>query len=575
MKITLAQTAGFCMGVRRAVELALDAPNQYKNPICTFGPLIHNPQVLSLLTEKGIVILSDVPDKGRGTVLIRAHGVPPETKKALKKAGFAVVDATCPRVIKVQTIIRKHAQKGYETIIVGDQNHPEVVGLCGFADHKAHVVGGMDELKALPDFKKAIIVAQTTQNVPFFNVVKKWVKQSHPHYKVFHTICDSTEKRQAEVNQMAESVEAVVVVGGKESGNTQRLAKIAAAAGKPTYHIETEAELDAAKLMPFDDIGITAGASTPNWVIKKVYRSLEMLPVRKKKSLSGHLLKLLRALLLTNLYVAFGAGLLCYACAQLMGIKAFFPYLLISVVYVLSMHMLNNLTSRDADSYNDPERAAFYLRYKPALTALAVAAGAVGLITAYPLGLLPFTLLLVMSILGLSYNLRFVPEGFRAIKYRRIRDIPGSKTILIALAWGTVTVLLPALSVFAHIGFDILIVFAWSVGMVYVRTAFFDILDMQGDRIVGKDTVPLVLGEARAYKQLQIILAILVLLLLSAGIGDMLPGLAVLLTVCPVFTLFVLRAHTRSAAFPSVRLEFLVESNFVLAGILSLLWALF
>ena len=124
MKIKLAKTAGFCMGVRRAVEMVLDAPNKYEGPICTFGPLIHNPQVLELLKEKGISALHDIPDQGSGTILIRAHGVPPESKERLEKAGFCIIDATCPRVIKVQTIIRKHAKQGYASIIIGDRDHP-------------------------------------------------------------------------------------------------------------------------------------------------------------------------------------------------------------------------------------------------------------------------------------------------------------------------------------------------------------------------------------------------------------------------------------------------------------------
>ncbi len=129
MKIILAKTAGFCMGVRRAVEMALDAPNKHINPIFTFGPLIHNPHVLNLLKEKGISVLNNIPDHGSGTILIRAHGVPPETTKKLKKAGFSVIDATCPRVIKVQSIIKQYTSQGYASIIIGDKDHPEVIGL--------------------------------------------------------------------------------------------------------------------------------------------------------------------------------------------------------------------------------------------------------------------------------------------------------------------------------------------------------------------------------------------------------------------------------------------------------------
>ncbi|MGA6927410.1 MAG: 4-hydroxy-3-methylbut-2-enyl diphosphate reductase, partial [Desulfosarcina sp.] len=243
MKIEIAKTAGFCMGVRRAVELALDAPGKLAEPIFTYGPLIHNPQVLALFAEKGIRVLQQIPEQGNGTVLVRAHGVPPEEKQRLKDAGFRVVDATCPRVIRVQTIIRVHARKGFATIIIGDQDHPEVKGLMGYAGLSGYVVSSLEELDALPVFDLAIVVAQTTQNLNFYNQVKRWAASTFPHYKTFDTICDSTEKRQAEVKQLAERVDAVLVVGGGQSGNTRRLAEIAGASGKPTYHVETEAEL--------------------------------------------------------------------------------------------------------------------------------------------------------------------------------------------------------------------------------------------------------------------------------------------------------------------------------------------
>ncbi|MGA9264500.1 MAG: 4-hydroxy-3-methylbut-2-enyl diphosphate reductase, partial [Desulfobacterales bacterium] len=264
MKILIAKTSGFCMGVRRAVEMVMDTSGDQQGPIYTFGPLIHNAQVLDLLQGKGISILTEIPDRGTGTVLIRAHGVPPKTKLQLKKAGFSVIDATCPRVIKVQSIIGRHAKKGYASIIIGDKDHPEVTGLLGYAGQNGHVVGSFEELDSLPHFNQAIVVAQTTQNTQFFEAVKNWVHEKHPTYKIFDTICDSTERRQDEVKRLSTEVDAIIVVGGRNSGNTQRLAEIAGSSGKPTYHVETEEDLDTLDLKELNAlelIGITAGAS--------------------------------------------------------------------------------------------------------------------------------------------------------------------------------------------------------------------------------------------------------------------------------------------------------------------------
>jgi (E)-4-hydroxy-3-methyl-but-2-enyl pyrophosphate reductase len=577
MKILIAKTSGFCMGVRRAVEMVLDAPDQHANPIFTYGPLIHNPQVLNLLQSKDITILDEIPAQGSGTVLIRAHGVPPTTKQALKDAEFNVIDATCPRVIKVQTIIRKHAKKNFATIIIGDRDHPEVIGLLGYAGQNGYVAGSLEELEALPVFENAIIVAQTTQNTHLFETVKNWAARTHPHYKIYNTICDSTERRQAEVKRLAESVDAVIVVGGQNSGNTRRLAEIARQTGKPTYHIESEKDLktlDMDMLGSARYIGITAGASTPNWIIKKVYRALESLQVRRKNNWRRLLFGLQRALLLTNVYVSLGAGCLSYACSKLQGFSQFFPYVLISMLYVQSMHILAHLTGSKSDQYNDPERASFYDKHEKLLTLLALTSGSAGLVIAYTLGLFPFLLLLIMSLLGLSYNKKLVPQRFKSVRYRRIRDIPGSKTFLIATAWGIVTALLTPLSLAEKPHWITGLIFLWSAGIVFVRTAFFDVLDMQGDRIVRKETIAILLGEKRSLRLLKIILIVLMAALLVLSSLRLISYFGFLLISSPMLLLLLLSAYERGIVLPSVKLEFLVETNFILAGAIALLWAL-
>jgi 4-hydroxy-3-methylbut-2-enyl diphosphate reductase len=573
MKILIAKTAGFCMGVRRAVEMVMDSPEEKEQPVYTFGPLIHNPQVLSLLEEKGIRALTDIPEHGSGTVLIRAHGVPPETKSRLQSAGFEVIDATCPRVIKVQTIIRKHAKKGYASIIVGDRDHPEITGLLGYAGEKGIVVGSMQELEALPAFDQAIIVAQTTQNTQLFDRVRRWAAEKHPHYKIFDTICDSTERRQAEVKRLAGEVDAVIVVGGLHSGNTRRLTEIAAQSGKPAYHIETEEDLDQLELKEISAnrlIGITAGASTPNWVIKRVYRALEAIRFKRAHGWRRLIFTLQRTLLLTNIYVSVGAGCLCFACSKLLGIEENI-YVLISMLYVQSMHTLNHLTGSQSDRFNDPDRALFYDKHRIVLTVLAMICGAAGLMLAYTTGPVPFLLLLVMSLLGLSYNLRIIPGFVTADRYRRLRDLPGSKTFLIALAWGTVTTLFPYLSVTGSLTIGTSLVFLWATGLVFVRTAFFDTLDMQGDRIVGKETIPILLGEKATLRLLKrILLALLAGMLLSTLLG-LVSGVGFVLAVCPLFLAGVLLAYERDLMIPGIRLEFLLETLFLVAGAAALL----
>jgi 4-hydroxy-3-methylbut-2-enyl diphosphate reductase len=577
MKIVIAKTSGFCMGVRRAVELVLDSPQDQPNPISTYGSLIHNPQVIEILEKKGISAFNEIPQQGSGTVLIRAHGVPPQTRGQLEEVGFNVIDATCPRVIKVQTIIKKHSKKGYATIIVGDKNHPEVIGLRGYGGDEGYVVKNVEELQALPAFKNAIIVAQTTLNTNLWQSIKKWAADSHPHYKIFETICDSTQRRQAEVQRLAQSVDAVIVVGGRNSGNTKRMVDIARQSGKPAFHVESEADLTAIDLEALSSarqIGITAGASTPNWVIKKVYRALEALLFKRKQGWRRLLFEVQRVILLTNIYVSIGAGALCYACNKLQGIHQTFPYILISMLYVQSMHILNHLTDTRADQFNDPDRANFYNNHKALLAILAVLAGGTGLIIAYSIGIFPFMALLVMSLMGLSYNLRVVPEWPSTIKYRRLRDLPGSKTLLIAIAWGIVTAVLPPLSKFGTINWINVLVALWAIGIVFVRTAFFDILDMQGDRLVGKETIPILLGEKRSMRMLKIILILLTATLVVSSIFQWTSSLGFALILCPIFISIIIFGYERGLMFPGIRLEFLLETQFLLAGVISFLWIL-
>jgi 4-hydroxy-3-methylbut-2-enyl diphosphate reductase len=575
MKILIAKTAGFCMGVRRAVEMVMDTPGDHQGPIYTFGPLIHNAQVLNLLASKGISILEEIPEQGTGTVLIRAHGAPPKTKRQLKKAGFTVIDATCPRVIKVQSIIVRHAKKGYASIIIGDRDHPEVVGLLGYAAQNGHVIGSLDELASLPPFEKAIVVAQTTQNTEFYGTVKEFIRDRHPAYKVFDTICDSTERRQTEVKRLATEVDAVIVVGGRNSGNTQRLAEIAVASGKPTYHVETEKDLNTLEireLTALQFVGITAGASTPNWIIKRVYKALESLQFRRAIGWRRGLFILQRTLLLTNLYVSIGAGCLCFACTRLLGIRPALPFVIIAMLYVQSMHILNHLTGSRSDQYNDPERASFYIRHRIFLSLLAAVAGGTGLLMAYTKGGVSFGVLLLMSLLGLTYNLRIIPTGLTGGRYHRLRDIPGSKTLLIAAAWGVVTSLLPSLNGANVPVMSVAPVFLWATGLVFVRTAFFDTLDMQGDRIVGKETIPILLGEKHSLRLLKSILLGLLIALPVASLAGLLPGLAYALSLCPIFIAGVVLGYERSMMIPGIKLEFLMESQFVFAGIIALLW---
>jgi (E)-4-hydroxy-3-methyl-but-2-enyl pyrophosphate reductase len=576
LKIKLAKTAGFCMGVHRAVEIVLDVVNGHDGPIYTFGPLIHNPQVLEILREKGVVVLDEPCAAKPGKVVIRAHGVPPQKKEELKAAGFAVIDATCPRVIKVQNIIAMYTKKGYAAIIVGDADHAEVVGLLGYARGLGYVVHHPDDVARLPQFDKAILVAQTTQDGKRFADVARSVRARFPDARVFNTICDSTHNRQAEVRELAKTVDAIVVVGGRESGNTRRLVQVAEQEGVPAFHVENESEIDIDAMASVGAVGVTAGASTPNWVLKKVYRALEALPQKKRGGVRTAIFRLQRWLLLSNTYLALGAGCLSYTCALLSGIAPTLASALMATCYVLSMHILNNFIGKEAVRYNDPDRAQFYDYHKGFLLTLAVVSGAMGLFMAFTLGIVPFTVLAVISVLGLLYAVKLTPGPARiGGKIQRLSDIPGSKTVLIALAWGVVTVVLPHLSLSLRVTTTMVFVTLLAAVMAFVRTAFFDILDMQGDRIVGQGSLPILVGEKKSLRLLKQLLVVFFAILLFAPMMHLTTTLAYGLTLSVFYMASVVQAFEKHWVVPGVRFEFFVETIFLFTAAVSLVWRSF
>lgn len=570
------------MGVRRAVDMVLDAANKSCDPICTYGPLIHNPQVLQMLEQKGIPAITRIPEKGEGTVLIRAHGVPPQEQKALQEAGFKVINATCPRVIRVQTIIRKHAAKGFAAIIIGDQDHPEVKGLMGYSQGRGHTVSNIEELRLLPRFDKAILVAQTTQDTAFYDDVKQWISKNYPDYKIFDTICDSTEKRQAETRRIARDCDVVVVVGGKDSGNTRRLAQVASESvrkreDKPAFavHIEDVSELDMNSIASADSIAITAGASTPNWTISQTCRAIESALQNGQNTFWALLRRTRNFLLRSNFFLSAGAGSLTYACSKLQGIDHNLIHAFIAMLYVLSMQILNNLFSIKSDKYNNPERAEFYDSNKIVLALSAIISGAAGLCLSFTTGILPFVILSLMSLLGLLYNqkifLDILPKFyFSGRQIVRIKDIPGSKTILIAIAWGTVTSLLPALATSSGISFIVPFIFATSI--LFARTAFFAILEIQGDRITGKETIPILIGEKKSQKLIQNILLFASITLFISSLSGVIKHFGIIIGAIPLLMLYVINSHEKGKFHLNMQLEFVIESHFILAGIVAALF---
>ena len=270
MKIRIAKKAGFCMGVRRALNLVLKALNEKKYPIYTYGPLIHNPQTLELLNKLGVKVINKIEDEvPSGVCIIRAHGIPPQEKEKLSKK-HKIIDGTCPRVLKVQALAKKAISEGKNIIIIGDKNHAEVKGILGYSQNKGYVVSSFEDIEKLPKLENYVILSQTTQDEKLFKAFSETIISKYPKGKIINTICNATEVRQNEVRNLSKACSSIIVIGGKFSANTNRLAEIAKKEGKKVYLIERAEEIPLEEIKKEKTIGITAGASTPNWLINEV-----------------------------------------------------------------------------------------------------------------------------------------------------------------------------------------------------------------------------------------------------------------------------------------------------------------
>ena len=281
MEVIVAKTAGFCFGVERAVNQVYDQIKHGSGPIYTLGPIIHNEGVVRDLEEKGVKVLNsenEISALTEGTVIIRSHGVGKHIYDMLKAQGVQIVDATCPFVKKIHRIVQEQNLQGRRVIIIGDETHPEVEGIKGWGDARTMVVKNEEQMEKLPSFtgEKLCIVSQTTFNYnKFKDLVEKFEKKGYD-ILVLNTICNATQERQVEAERIASQVDAMIVIGGKNSSNTRKLYEICQKECKDTYYIQTLDDLNPESVNSVRSVGITAGASTPKKIIEKVHTNVRI-----------------------------------------------------------------------------------------------------------------------------------------------------------------------------------------------------------------------------------------------------------------------------------------------------------
>ena len=288
MKVIRAKSAGLCWGVERAIHIAREEAQGGKRTVYTDGPLIHNKQMMSALGKEDVREVGDYQsnrelelpqneDSKESVVVVRAHGISPQRREYLKGLGLPFRDGTCPDVGIIAGKVKSHAEQGYDVVIFGDPDHPEVIGLLGYAQGRGHVVNSEQDLMALPRFQGPVaMVSQSTMFTHEFKNLTSKLAEEYPQLVVFDTICGATKERQSDlVDLVRDGAEAIVVIGGKHSANTRKLAKLASTHNRPAFHVETAEDLDESEMAKFSVIGVTAGASTPEFIIRSVCEKLE------------------------------------------------------------------------------------------------------------------------------------------------------------------------------------------------------------------------------------------------------------------------------------------------------------
>ena len=576
MKVIVAKTAGFCWGVKRAMDAVLEASNSGQENVQTLGPLIHNPQALELIGKRGVAVAESPAKVENGTVVIRAHGIPIQDLRGLKarqKAGeIKIVNATCPEVAKVHNKIKKWSPKGYFTVILGSHGHAESVAHRSFAEHGSKIVANLGEAMELSpqELKKVLVVAQTTYIVKDYHEISEYIRGRAEDCILENTICEDTWMRQDEAKTLAQVVDYVLVVGGKASSNTKHLAELAQHYGKPVQYVETAADLDLTQFKGHETVGVLAGASTPTWLVDEVVDTMEQLG-----DAPSRFTRFMFAAFGTPLMMAIGAALMTLGVHVWMGLGLSWRYPLITGTYLLAMYLLTPFLDPMGLGAKGPGRARFLERNRRTLIATALVSLAAALGTAASFGLRALLIVSGASLLGLMYKVE-LPLGS---KRWSLRSIPGSKDVLVAMALGVVAIALPVwqqghslwpwtwdAKALAALGLVTVLVFA--------RTVIYDIRDMQNDQVLGKETLPILLGKPKA----KIVLITLLALGLAGSLWFTFTGsntlhplaIATILIICAAYPLLYLWYYHERFSSGKPRFEVSVELSFYLLGLLAL-----
>lgn len=569
MKIEMAANSGFCMGVRNAILKIVDELNSSDEKIYVYGPLIHNPQTIDVLKNRGLITINSLKEIKNKQIAIRTHGIPLEENRIIKHEAARTINLTCSRVARVQSYIKKYSSEGYFTIIVGDRDHAEVIGLKSYASAGVHVVSEPGDIDTLPSAEKYLVVSQTTHERNQFEQFVNLIRGKHQNVNVIDTICDSTRLRQDDVRDgIARGIDTLVVVGGKNSANTTRLAKIGTDNGVKTFHVETDEELNAGEFKNSRHVLVTAGASTPGWIINNVLEKLYMI----KNSNSNPVIKILKRyfefFVRSNIISSIASFLMVLIAQKYAEIELDFTYGIIAALFIYVMYTVNNYLDREFLIKSNSYKYKIYEKSGLLMLIAAIISFVISIYLCYKLSPVLMYLFLIPYILGIFYSTPYFKLFIKALGSEVIKKIYNTK-IVTGFGWLVVLILLP------YFDKDVPLITYLSVGslfftFVFLRQFIIDLVAFQGDLILGRDTLATSLGVKYAvYIAYAISFAGVVsftAITLFSGRFAFLP-----LILCIFYYLALLKKIGRIDYLISLRYEFFIDANYILMALLMLI----
>lgn len=563
MKIILAEHSGFCMGVRNAILRIVSEINTGKSDIYVHGPLIHNPQTIEVLSSRGLKSIQSLEESEGKEIAVRTHGITKEQNRYLKKKSSRIINLTCPRVARVQSIIKKHSSKGAFTLIIGDKDHAEVSGLISYAEKGYHLISDIHDINTIPEADSYILVSQTTFDRNNFERIISSLPAPEKT-RIFDTICDSTLKRQSDLFKGIKSgINTLVVVGGKNSANTARLAGIGYDNNIKTFHIETEAELKGENFSSSDTVLVTAGASTPGWIINNVLEKLYNIRYKNGNRLLNIVKNVLEFSVRTHLISAIGSFFITLLTQRIMFSEIQYYPALIAFMYIFSMYSVNNYFDRDILKKSNSYKYTLYNRFGIPLLLIS------GLLVLFSIRLSGinnpvFYLLISGYTIGFLYSTGFVKNAVNYFDISIIKKIYASK-IVTGLGWVLISVFLPVLW-FSEFNISAGVLSFAVFSLIFSRQLLLDKIAFQSDLIMGRETIPIWIGMKKTGILITLITALPVSILIIYSIYSA----SVIPLIMAVALLYYRLAEiiiNRQSYVISLKYELLVDFNFILIAL--------